>query len=50
MSVEHRGNDTDRGKQSYWRKAGSSATFSTINPAWTGLGLNPASAVREAGE
>ena len=39
--VEHRWNDTDRGKLKYWRKTCPSATLCTTNPTRTELGLNP---------
>jgi hypothetical protein len=41
MSVERRGNVTDRGKRIAGKKTFPSATLSTISLTWTGLGLNP---------
>jgi hypothetical protein len=41
MNMEHWWNDTDGGKTEISRKENCpSATLSTINPIWTGMGLN----------
>jgi hypothetical protein len=39
--MEHRWNETGRGKQKYWGKTCPSATLSTTNLTWTDLGSNP---------
>jgi len=41
MAIGQRSNDTDRVRPKYSEEALSSATFSTTNPTWTGLELNP---------
>jgi hypothetical protein len=39
--MEHRWNDTDRGKPKYSGKTCPSVTLSTTNPTWTDPGSNP---------
>jgi hypothetical protein len=39
--MEHRWNETDRGKRKYSGKTCPSATLSTTNPTWTDSGSNP---------
>jgi hypothetical protein len=38
---EHHSNGSDRGRPKYPEKTCLSATFSTTNPTWSGLGANP---------
>jgi hypothetical protein len=39
--MEHRWNETDRGKPTTWRKTCPSATLPTTNPTWTDPESNP---------
>jgi hypothetical protein len=39
--MEHRWNETDRGKPKFSGENCRSATLSTTNPTWTEPGLNP---------
>ena len=41
MNMEHWQNDNNSTNHSTWRINSPSATFSTTNPTWSGLGSNP---------
>ena len=41
LNTEHWWSDTDKKKYNTLRKTCTNATLTTINPTWSGLGLNP---------